>query len=154
MNKKALKTFSLFFVFLLLFVSAPSGLAQTTEELQEKAKSGDVAAQFDLGHYYKSNAQSLEDFRRAYFWMKQAAEQGMGKAQFFVADMYCSGSGVEQSYINAYVWHSLAAQNGVTAAEEKMEMLEELFLTPAEVQEALTIRSKIKGVVRKFPKSK
>ncbi len=76
--------------------------------------------------------------------MKQAAEQGMGKARFFVADMYCSGSGVAQSCTSAYVWHFLAAQNGVTAAEEKMEMLEELFLKPAEVQDALTTGSRIK----------
>ena len=154
MNKKVLKTLSLFFVFLSLIVSVTYSLAQSMEELQKNAESGDVAAQYDLGHYFKNNAQSLEDLRRAYFWMKQAAVQGMGKAQFFIAEMYCSGSGVEQSYTSAYVWHSLAAENGVLAAEEKMEMLEELFLTPAEVQEALNTGSRIKGEIRKFPQGK
>ncbi len=67
----------------------------------------------------------------------------MGKAQFFVADMYCSGSGVPQSYIYAYAWHYLAAQNGVSAAEEKMEALEQLFLTPDDIQEALNIARRL-----------
>jgi len=152
MSIKTQKTVScLLLSFALLFTPC---LAQTDGNLLTNAEPGDAAAQLKRGRYYETNAQSLEDFRKAYFWMKKAAEQGMGKAQFFVADMYCRGSGVEQSYLYAYVWHSLAAQNGVTAAEEKMEMLEELFLTPSEIQEALIIGSKIERKNMKSPKDK
>lgn len=132
------------FVFILLVAAFAVGQSlpvQAEEILLDRAASGDAAAQFELGRYYGEKAQSLEDFRKAYFWMKKAAEQGMGKAQFFVADMYCSGSGVIQSYIDAYAWHSLAAQKGVTAAEEKMEIMEQLFLTPDDMQRALKIVS-------------
>ena len=132
------------FAFILFVVSLSVGQSwsvQAKEGLQDRAASGDVAAQYELGRYYEKNAQSLEDFRKAYFWTKKAAEQGMGKAQFLVADMYCSGSGVAQSYIYAYAWHSLAAQNGISAAEEKMEILEQLFLTPDDIRKALQIVS-------------
>jgi TPR repeat protein len=139
-NQNILFIFSLVFVlFMVSFGVGESRLAQAGESLRDRAVSGDVTAQFAYGEYYRNTAQSLEDFGKAFFWTKKAAEQGMGKAQVFVADMYCSGSGVAQSYIYAYAWHYLAAQNGVSAAEEKMETLGQLFLTPDDIQEALNI---------------
>lgn len=121
------------------------GPVQAGESLQRAAESGDVAAQFELGQQYRNEVRSFEDFKKAYFWTKKAAEQGMAKAQFFIADMYCSGSGVTQSYIYAYAWHYLAAKGGFPSAEEKMEILEQLFLTPDDIKEALKVVSGIEG---------
>ncbi len=142
-NQNGLLLFRL--VFILFVVCFSVGAVQAAENLQKNAESGDATAQFALGRNYTDNGRSLEDLNNAYFWTRKAAEQGMGKAQFHVADMYCSGSGVTQSYIHAYAWHSLAAQNGVTAAEEKMEILEELFLTADDIQKALEIAGRFEG---------
>ncbi len=142
-NQNGLLLFRL--VFILFLVCFSVGSVQAAENLQKNAESGDATAQFELGRNYTDNGRSLEGFSQGYYWMRKAAEQGMGKAQFCVADMYCSGSGVEQSYIQAYAWHSLAAQNGVTAAEEKMEILEAFFLTVDDIQKALEIAGRFEG---------
>ena len=140
----------IFYHFVLVLFVVPltmgqNGPVQAGESLQRAAESGDVAAQFELGQQYKKDARSFEDFIKAFFWTKKAAEQGMAKAQFFTADMYCSGSGVTQSYIYAYAWHYLAAMGGLPTAEEKMEILEQLFLTPDDIKEALKVATAIEG---------
>ena len=139
---------NIFYYFILVsFVVLPTmgqiGAVHAGESLQKTAESGDVGAQFELGRQYGNDASSVEDFQKAYFWIRKAAEQGMAKAQFLVADMYCSGSGVTQSYIDAYAWHYLAAKGGFSAAEEKIEILGQLFLTPDDIEEALKIAAGI-----------
>lgn len=121
------------------------GPIQAGESLQRAAESGDVEAQFELGQQYRKDARSFEDFKKAFFWTRKAAEQGMAKAQFVIADMYCSGSGVTQNYVYAYAWHYLAAKGGLPDAEEKMETLEQLFLTPDDIKEALNVATGIEG---------
>jgi len=141
---------NIFYYFILvLFVVLPAigqvGPVHAGESLLRIAESGDAEAQFEFGRQYGNDASSVEDFQKAYFWIRKAAEQGMAKAQFLIADMYCSGSGVTQSYIDAYAWHYLAAKSGFSAAEEKIEILEQLFLTPDDIEEALKIADGIEG---------
>ena len=145
-NHSLLKYYHLIFVlFVFLLTMGQIGPVQAGESLQRAAESGDVAAQFELGQQYRNDARSFEDFQKAYFWTRKAAEQGMAKAQFVIADMYCSGSGVTQSYIYAYAWHYLAAKGGLPTAEEKMETLEQLFLTPDDIKKALKVVTAIEG---------
>ncbi len=120
--------------------------------LLSAARSGDAAAQYKLALQYTQNLKSQADVKNAFFWMKKAALQGVAKAQFFVGDMYCNGSGAEQSYIHGYVWHTLAAEGGFSAAEEKLEILQEIMLTERDIQEALQIVAGLKEKIVKVSK--
>lgn len=134
------------FILSLLSVWVAGGrvdVARATDPLQMAAESGDATAQYKLGLRYNQNGVSVEDFKKGFFWIKKAALQGMAKARFSVGDMYCSGQGVEQSYLHAYVWHHLAAAGGVDAAEQKMEILQETFLTSEEIKDAVRIAAQI-----------
>jgi len=146
-TQKTEKRIIFLFVLSLISVWMAGGqidVVRAEDPLQMAAESGDAAAQYELGQRYNHNSASVEDFKKGFFWIKKAAEGGMAKAQFFVGDMYCSGRGVEQSYIHAYAWHHLAAAGGSAAAEGKMEILRDNFLTDDDIKEALRIAAEIK----------
>src|ERR1700752_5025683 len=85
----------------------------TIRHLLSAAKSGDAAAQFNLGVLYDSrlddNGYAIEGNRaEAMKWLLAAAEQGLPRAQSKLAEMYTDGPDAPEGYIKACAWFPLA----------------------------------------------
>ncbi|MGQ0527203.1 MAG: tetratricopeptide repeat protein [Alphaproteobacteria bacterium] len=91
----------------------PNGL----KDMQERAFSGSMEDQHNLGALYASPKGELEqDYTRAAFWFRQAAERGMANAQYNLGVMYHQGLGVEKDLKQAVNWYkAAAAQNHAEA---------------------------------------
>jgi TPR repeat protein len=82
--------------------------------LQIAAKSGEAAAQFNLGVLYDSrlddNGYAVDgDRAQAIKWLWAAAEQGLPRAQSRLAELYADGPNTSGSYVNACAWFLMAA---------------------------------------------
>jgi TPR repeat protein len=64
------------------------------ELLEQRARAGDLEAQYQLASLYRSGRGVIQDDAAAFFWMKSAAESGHAKAQFNLAKIYLAGRGV------------------------------------------------------------
>src|SRR6202453_4835436 len=64
--------------------------------LQQRADSGDAAAQFALGKAYESGNGVPKRTDQAALWYRKAADQGNQKAQSNLGLLYWFGDGVEQ----------------------------------------------------------
>ena len=58
-----------------------------------------------------------EDFTKAVYWYKKAAEQGDTKAQLNLAVMFRYGTGVTEDFTQAVYWYKKAAEQGDTKAQ-------------------------------------
>lgn len=70
-------------------------------EIQKNANAGDSQAQFSLGYAYAFGKNLPQDYEKAAFWYRKAAEQGFAPAQCQIAVAYVSGAGVSQNYKRA-----------------------------------------------------
>lgn len=68
-------------------------LSPSTEELLEKAESGDLDAQFGLACKYELT----KDYSNAAVWYQKASDNGSAEAQYHLAHLYRQGKGVEKS---------------------------------------------------------
>ena len=87
----------------------------TIRHLLIAAKSGDAAAQFNLGVLYDSrlddNGYAIEGNRaEAMKWLLAAAEQGLPRAQSKLAEMYAGVPAVAEDFIHACAWFLLATR--------------------------------------------
>ena len=78
----------------------------------QKAKQGDVEAQYILGCMYDSGTDVTQDYSKAVYWYRKAAEQGHAKSQYYLGLMYDDGKGVAQDYTQAAYWFRKAAEQG------------------------------------------
>jgi TPR repeat protein len=88
----------------------------TIRHLLIAAKSGDAAAQFNLGVLYDSrvddNGYAIDGNRaEAMKWLLAAAEQGLPRAQSKLAEMYAGVSAVPEDFIHACAWFLLATRS-------------------------------------------
>ena len=88
----------------------------TIRHLLIAAKSGDAAAQFNLGVLYDSrlddNGYAIKGNRaEAMKWLLAAAEQGLPRAQSKLAEMYAGVSAVPEDFIHACAWFLLATRS-------------------------------------------
>ena len=75
------------------------------QTLIEKAESGDVHAQNELGIAYFNGKKGLVEGKKEGFrWLMLAAEKGLAEAQTYVGIAYYVGLGVEQSFEAAFNW--------------------------------------------------
>ena len=81
-------------------------------DLQKRADSGDVAAQFALGKAYESGNGVPQRTDQAAIWYRKAAEQGYEKAQTNLGVLYWLGDGVEKDKSEAVRWYRKAARQG------------------------------------------
>src|SRR5262245_8041855 len=72
--------------------------------LERMVKSGDAAAQYQLGSFYRSGRGVAQDDGLAFKWMQAAAEQGHLRAQFNVGSMYIAGRGVTRDVGKGRAW--------------------------------------------------
>ena len=69
------------------------------QTLIEKAESGDVHAQNELGVAYEYGEKGLQKNKeKAFYWFMKAAKQGFALAQYNVGNYYHFGKGVPQNY--------------------------------------------------------
>jgi TPR repeat protein len=88
----------------------------TIRHLLIAAKSGDAAAQFNLGVLYDSrldeNGYAIEGNRaEAMKWLLAAAEQGLPRAQSKLAEMYAGVPAAPEDFIHACAWFLLATRS-------------------------------------------
>jgi TPR repeat protein len=88
----------------------------TIRHLLIAAKSGNAAAQFNLGVLYDSrlddNGYAIEGNRaEAMKWLLAAAEQGLPRAQSKLAEMYAGVPAAPEDFIYACAWFLLATRS-------------------------------------------
>ena len=104
-------------VFYAGLVSA-QGIEADINAIIEKAKTGNVNAQYTLGGYYFLGSNGVEQsYSKAAYWWEKAAEQGHGDAQFNIGVCYYEGNGIKQSYSKAIYWYKKAAEQGNSSAQ-------------------------------------
>ena len=82
-----------------------------TAELQQKAESGDAAAQLDLALCYDFGSGIEKNPVEAHKWFLKAAELGNGRAQNAVGNDYANGTGgVEKNMEEALRWFRKSAE--------------------------------------------
>ena len=92
-----------------------------TAELQQKAESGDAAAQLDLALCYDSGSGVEKNPVEAHKWFLKAAEQGNGRAQNAVGNDYANGTGgVEKNMEEALKWYRKSAELGCGRGQNSM----------------------------------
>ena len=99
---------------LLFYLNSP------VRELSAAAARGDVGSQYILGQKYFygcDNCGVRQDYVRAIYWLRRAAEQGSSNAENRLGVSYLFGQGVEQNYDQAVYWLRRAAERGNSQAE-------------------------------------
>ena len=112
---KTKKIFVLITIIVLSFLlSYASGLSsKSIQELQAKAKNGDINSQYQLGKYYdRRDIGVVEDYKKAVIWYRKAAVQGHAKAQTCLGYCYEVGQGVNKNINEAIKWYKEAAAQG------------------------------------------
>lgn len=80
--------------------------------LLERAKQGDVEAQYELGKIYLEGRIIKRDVKEASYWIKEAAKKGHVKGAYEMGRRYEMGLGLRQSLPLAADWYRLAASYG------------------------------------------
>lgn len=91
------------------------------DDLLPRAAKGDASAQFAAAEEYErgeydcgrgDRAGVPQDFKKALYWYKMAANQGNADAAFRLASMYINGEGVSPDQSEAHKWLKQAADEG------------------------------------------
>lgn len=92
--------------------------------LADRAKADKVEAQYQLGECYAKGYGIKQNYHKAVFWYKKAAEKGHLAAQQklihlqeILGDSYYYGVGAAQDYAEAVKWYRQAAEAGYDWAE-------------------------------------
>ncbi len=93
------------------------------QAVYQKAKQGDVTAQFILGLMYAKGQGVKQDYTQARLWFQKAAEQGNTTAQYNLGTMYKAGQGGRQDDVQARLWFQKAAEQGNGYAQFDLGMM-------------------------------
>src|SRR5271155_5050003 len=99
--------------------------AETVIVTVQKAKSGDAAAQNNLGDMFLTGSGFAVDCTRAFYWFHAAAQKGLPAAQFNLGNMYLNGRSVAPSIKEATKWYHKAAEQDFPAAMNQMGAITE-----------------------------
>lgn len=94
-------------------VPAEPEIPAELKEVYEKAKAGDMNAQYELGNCYMTGKIVYQDFEQALIWLNKAAEQGEPFAMYNIGILYSCGHGVKQNCSIAQQWFTRANENGL-----------------------------------------
>lgn len=83
----------------------------------------DADSQFKLGACYCYGNGVEQDYGKAVFWFKKAAEQGNAEAQYELGGCYTLGDGVEKDIDSAISWYKKALEQGYEQARGPLEDL-------------------------------
>lgn len=87
-----------------------------SQGLRERARGGDLEAQFLLGGVYARGEGVPQDAEEAIFWWRKAADGGSAEAQNELGAAYAEGLGVKADPRMAVEWFQQAAQQGLAVA--------------------------------------
>jgi len=107
-----------------LLASAQTGLSAEFQDLLEKAKAGDMSAQFFLANAFDSGRGVPRNGKEAMRWYKAAAEQGHAESQNSIG----SGLQAEKKYSEALIWYEKAATQNHALATNNLAYLYDLGL--------------------------
>ena len=93
---------------------------QKLSALEQKAVSGDAAAQCGLGLIYKEGQGIPPDDTQAAFWFRKAAEQGDAKAQVILGNLYLDGDGVPKDETQAVFWYRKGVEQDDAEAQDAL----------------------------------
>ncbi len=100
-----------------------------------EAEAGDPQAEVSLGCMYSFGLGTRQDFGKALFWWKRAADKGDACGQRNLGQLYEEGNGVPVDKIEALKWYLLAALgNNPVGVEDRNRLWQ--ALSPAETAEA------------------
>lgn len=91
--------------------------AQSLQEIQTKAESGDAYSQYLLG-WNIANKAAKPDYSAAKPWFEKASANGYAAASYYLGWMYYYGMGVEENHIDALKWFEKAEAQGMPEAHE------------------------------------
>lgn len=94
--------------------------AKALELFRPLAKTGDAAAQNNLGVIYANGQGVNQNYAEAAKWFRKAAEQGIADAQSNLGGLYYKGSGVPKDYTEAGKWYTKAAEQGHVTAQGRL----------------------------------
>jgi hypothetical protein len=83
----------------------------------EGAVRGSMHDQHDLAAYYFAGAGITKNYKSAFKWNLNAAEQGLPEAQYNVGILYHHAIGVDKNNKEAFKWFLKAAQQGHVTAQ-------------------------------------
>jgi uncharacterized protein len=120
------------------------------ERLLERARNGEVDAQFELGKNYETGRIGLpKDFAQAQYWYRKAADQGDPYAEASLGILFNFGKGVQRDYAQAYVWYERAAMHAQGGNRDSIVELRDGIaenLTPRQIAEAKRLAREWKPV--------
>jgi hypothetical protein len=120
------------------YAQAAQDHAQAALRCHKAAKQGDGDAQLMLGGSYDGGQLALsavakragrkllgmpQDYARAAFWYRKAAERGIAEAQSKLGLLYHNGQGVPQDDSQAALWFRKAAEQGDAGAQSELGIL-------------------------------
>ena len=91
-----------------------------SQQVLEKAKTGDAAAQWEMGHRYSLGCGVLKDATEAFKWYNKAAEQEYDLALFDLGCCYKDGVGVPKNYGEAIKYFRKSAEKNYGPAQYEL----------------------------------
>jgi TPR repeat protein len=113
---KALLLFTFAAAFFARALVAQTAPTPFTQEMVQRAESGDAKAQFELGRAYEDGKGVPQDDDQAAGWFHKAADQGNAQAQNSLGVMYALGRGVQRDKQEAVRWYKKASRQGQAEA--------------------------------------
>lgn len=99
-------------------VKSDSSLPDVIKNIEAQALQGVAEAQHDLAAVYTAgHAGVKQDYDRAAYWFKQAADQGIGNAAYNLGVLNHQGLGMKKDLDEAIRWYSLASNQGHPEAQ-------------------------------------
>ena len=127
---KLCKQYQLIMAGFMLFLSVGWTTASAVEagqdpfaQLEQKANSGDVDAQADLGKAYALGKGVEKDYVVARGWLLKAGAKGRADAQVILGYIYRDGLGIDKDLVQAVKWFRAAAEQGLATAQTNLAML-------------------------------
>lgn len=112
-----------------------TAVAETLDQLRQRAQSGDPEAQYLYAEALRKggyeNDSIPKDIAESLNWYRKAAEQGYVNAQFNLGSHYQSGDGITQNLSLAMYWYLKAAEQGDESALREYNQLYEAGYRPS-----------------------
>ncbi len=91
-------------------IKPDNNLPTSVKKIEAEAYAGNAEAQHDLAAIYTAGQGVTQDFERAGFWFRQAADNGIGNARYNLGVLHHQGLGTERNLDKALYWYREAAK--------------------------------------------
>ncbi|MEI8294975.1 MAG: tetratricopeptide repeat protein [Alphaproteobacteria bacterium] len=93
---------------------------KTASKLEEKARQGDIGAQFVLGYSFFEGMGVEKNLTRAVEYLQAGAENGSARCQGVLGIMYQKGIGVKKDSKKAFDWFQKSADQGFALSQNNL----------------------------------